>query len=154
MKKALLIILSLALMFTAFAGCTAKLNDEQQKMLDIVMNNIDMWETKEDKYATHIQLQEIDGNYCLCVGYSSDKVYHTDEAISSYASTMSHAFKIETDKLIDAGESSMIVPAEMFMWGGIGTGRELIGNTTWYYDDTYEEKYVQMESLFLNLIEE
>ena len=156
MKKILITILSIAVIFIFFVACssTSKLNDEQKKMLDVVMDNITMWETKENKFATHIQLQKTDGTYYLCVGYSSDKVYHTNEAISSYVGTMSHAYEIEANQLTDAGANSMIVPAEMFMWGGVGTGRELIGNSTWYYDDTYEEKYDQMKDLFLNLVEE
>lgn len=156
MRKYIALIFSFILFVTSLTGCglIQKLNDEQQQMLDTVMNNIDMWETKDDRYANYIQLQEIGGTYNLCVGYSNEIVHPTSESISSYTSGMCHAFKIDTDKIVDAGESSMILPGEMFMWGGIGTGRTLIGNTTWYYTDEYSKKYKTMENLFINLLED
>lgn len=156
MKKILLTILVLALATTLVAcSFTPKLNDEQQKMLDVVMNNSDIWETKEDKYANYIQLQDSGGTYYLCVGYSSDIAQPTDEAVSSLTSSLYHSFEVGTENLVDSGEGRVITPADLMMnLSKPGGGRKLIGNTIWYYSTSSEEKYDQMKSLFLKLLEE
>lgn len=159
MKKTLLTISIFVLIFTVFVGCTStpKLNDDQQKMLNMVMGNLDEWETNEGKYAVDVQLQRIDGEYRLCVGYSNEILQPSNKAVSTYTTTgPNKLFRIETEKFTYIGDNgSMILPADLVMGlAGEGTGRELIGNIAWYYSISYDEKYENIENMFLNLLEE
>lgn len=156
MKKFLAVLLALVLISSVLASCQAKpkLNSEQQQMLDNVMDNIGMWETKGDYYANSVQLQEIGGEYFICVGYGSSFEVRTNKAVTSYGTGNFQAYLVSPVEFSDAGETTLILPGEMYMWGGIGTGRTALGNTTWYFSESYEEKYETMEALFTSMIDE
>lgn len=157
MKKSIFaVLIAAAILSVVFLGCSSrnKLTDEQKEMLKTVMNNMDEWETKNNLFSNYIQLQEIGGEYCLCVGYDDEIMQRTNEAVSTFSYDAVCLYRISSDEITEEGEGKMIAPAEMFMWDGKGSGRKLIGNTIWYYGNTYEQKYNSMENLFLKLNEE
>lgn len=131
-----------------------KLDAEQQAMLDTVMSNLDVWETSEAKNAVYIQLQDISGDYSICVGYDDATTIEQDEALYTFSYDFCESYNISNVSINQLESGSMIMPGEQYMWGGIGTGRKIVGSSFWNVTDTYESKYENMKALFLNLVEE
>ncbi len=153
----------IAFVILAFSlcGCSAldaavepKLDTAQQSMLDTVMSNLDMWETRDGKNAVYVQLQEISGSYCLCVGYDDSTSIEQDEAVYTFSYDFTESYNLDNGSMSWFEGGSMVVPAENYMWGGAGTGRKAIGNSFWNITDSYDSKYSSMEALLLKLVEE
>lgn len=160
MKK-LAAVVAFVILAVSLCGCSAvenivapKLDEAQQGMLDTVMSNLDVWEKRDGKNAVYIQLQEISGSYCLCVGYSDSTSIEQDEAVYTFSYDFTESYNIDGGTMTWFEGGSMIVPGESYMWGGAGTGRNSIGRAFWDVTEPYDSKYSSMESLFLNLVEE
>lgn len=157
MKKIASVLLAITFIVSLF-GCEGigkpKLDAEQQAMLDTVMSNLEVWETHDGKNAVYIQLQEISGSYCICVGYDDSTSVQQDEAVYTFSYDFSESYNIDRGILIWVEGGSMVLPAENYMWGGIGTGRKNVGSIFWDVTESSDSKFASMESLFLNLVEE
>jgi len=156
MKKIALFIV-LVLVAVSLGGCSLfgpKLNGEQKAMLNTVMSNLDVWETRDGKNAVYIQLQENSGSYYICVGYDDSTSIQQDDALYSFSYDFCESYKIDGGSLTWVEGGSMVVPAEQYMWNGAGTGRKNIGSIFWDITKSSDSKSDNMESLFLNLVEE
>lgn len=145
MKRIISLFCILAIMCTFLASCSAAadLNKKGNDYADTVMNNLSNWETADGKYCAILQLYELDGQYYLYCGYNETAAEHNNEAVNRYAASVSYRY-IVTDTTFGGGEkTSMPNPME-----ALNGQKNLLGTSIYYYNDTYEEKYELIDSLF------
>ncbi len=125
--------------------------NEYADMVNTVMSELEMWEMSDGKNAVLVELQEISGDYNICVGYSDDVSVESDEAVYSFTCDYYISYHIRDGVLTEIEGGSPIMPGEELMWGGIGNGRHKIGVVFWNVTKPYSAKLRTMNSLFSDI---
>ena len=144
MKKIISVFCIFTIICSLFASCSSveDLNKAGNDYADTVMNNIGSWENADGKYCIMLQIYDIDGQYYLYCGYDSGFAEHNNEAINRYAPSVYYRYAV-TETTFGSAEKTSVDLADYFL-----NQNKPLSSSVYYYNDTYEEKYELVASLF------